>query len=125
MRAKFQMDPEKLKALCGQGLTNGEIGQQFGCSSALIRKRRRELGISASLRGPHSGTKRGSLRGGNGARAATRAAIASAGGNFKPRRKADAAGTVTVHLSAAALDRLWEDLSLETKADLIEQILGN
>jgi hypothetical protein len=79
MRAKFQMDPEKLKALCGQGLTNGEIGQQFGCSSALIRKRRRELGISASSRGPHSGTKRGIT---------TRAAIATAGGNFQRPREA-------------------------------------
>jgi hypothetical protein len=42
----------------------------------------------------------------------------------RAKQKPDAA-TVTVHLSAAALDRLWNDLALDVKAECIEKILGN
>ena len=113
MPKKIEIDIEKLKALHAQGLSDREIGEKLGCSGVTIGVNRRALGLPRGRPGPRpagEGRKPCQMRP---ARLGTRA-----------KQKPDAA-TVTVRLSAAALDRLWNDLALDVKAECIEKILGN
>lgn len=122
MPAKIEIDTEKLKALHAQALSDRAIGERLGVSAATILVRRNQLGLPPGAPG-HRGRGRG--QDAKSASAAKRSEIASAGRDFQRRRKAGAAGTATIHLSAAGLDRLWAALSLEFKADCINHILAN
>jgi hypothetical protein len=140
MPKKIEIDGEKLKALHAQGLCDREIGERFGCSAVTIGTARNKLGLPKGRPGRRPSGNSGNL-------AAKRSEIASAGGNFQRRPESPIAGpdrsgpsesrnrtrvssresreTATLHLSAAALDRLWEALSLEMKVDCINKILAN
>jgi len=110
---KIEINSEKLKALHAQGLSDREIGEKLGCSAGTILTNRNALGLPAGKRGPRPAGEGRKPRQMRPARLGARA-----------KQKPDAA-TVTVHLSAAALDRLWNDLALDVKAECIEKILGN
>ena len=118
MPAKIEIDEKRLKELHAKGLLDKAIAKEFDCSVANIAAHRKRLNLKA-----WHAPGRGSGNGGN--PATKRSAIASAGGNFHRGHKAGAADTATIHLSGAALDRLWDDLDLDVKAECIEKILGN
>lgn len=122
MPKKIEIDMEKLKALHAQHLSDRAIGERLGISTAAILVRRHQLGLPPGAPG-HRGQRRGQAA--KSPSAAQRSQIASAGGDFQRWRKAGVAGTATIHLSPAGLDRLWNALSLETKTYCINTILSS
>jgi len=113
MPNKIEIDVEKLKALHAQRLSDREIGERLGCSAATARLNRVALGL-----GPGAPGRRGHRPSGKaGGRAARHPES-----RVSSRKSRE---TATIHLSAAALDRLWDDLDLDVKAEWIEKILGN
>ena len=124
MPARKGIDLEKLKQLHGQGMGSTAIGREVGISGGTVKYHLDKLGLKANPRG---GTGAARQWGGKPAPAATRSAIASAGGDFKPRRKAgasrpaDGAGRVTLSVDETFLDTVWVALDLAKKAQLINR----
>jgi hypothetical protein len=115
MSTKVAIDEKKLRELHAQGLSDRAIGEKLGVSGATILTRRRALGLAPGKRGRR----------------------AVSGNGTKPRRApqpklhrkaakpaANGDGVVTLCLSEAAIDGLWNGLSLEVKGEWIEKILG-
>jgi hypothetical protein len=50
MARKITIDPEQLKELHAQGLTDKEIGAQLGCAAPTICQRRKHLGLESNRR---------------------------------------------------------------------------
>ena len=120
---KIEINSEKLKALHAQGLSDREIGERLGCSAATARVNRVALGLGPGAPGRrgHRASGKASKPGGGAARHRESLPRGQAG-RLSSRHSRD---TATIHLSAAALDRLWNDLALDVKAECIEKILGN
>jgi hypothetical protein len=109
----IEIDDAKLRQLHGQGLRDNAIGKEFGCSAVTICHHRKVLGLKANW---------GGGRGSGNARKAGGSAARHPESRVSSR---EARETATIHLSGAALDRLWNDLDLDVKAEWIEKILGN
>ena len=116
MPKKIEIDVEKLKVLHAQRLSDREIGERLGCSAGTARLNRVALGL-----GPGAPGRRGHRPSGKASKAGGRPAR-------HPESRVssrESRETATIHLSAAALDHLWDDLDLDVKAEWIEKILGN
>jgi len=116
MPKKIEIDSEKLKALHAQGLSDREIGERLGCSAATAR-----LNRVALVLGPGAPGRRGHRASGKASKPG-RSAARHPESRVSSRESRE---TATIHLSAAGLDRLWNDLELDVKAECIEKILGN
>jgi uncharacterized protein YjcR len=119
MARKKDIDLQGYKRDYEAGMSGVDLAANYGINKTNISTWARKAGAKIRIiggRGPAASP---------GNPAGKRSEIASAGGNFHRGHKAGAADTATIHLSAAALDALWNDLDLDVKAECIEKILGN
>jgi len=106
MPVKIEIDLEKLKELHREGLTDGKIGKQLGCSPATARGARINLGLKSNWGSGKAKTLRRTIK-----TVHRQAAMIERG-----------LEAVTILATEEFCNSIWATLPLETKARLINTL---